>query len=115
MISWVIQNNETRVKQSRPHAEYYYNLVSKEQSRYIALHVGIFWGIGRFIIKNGDTIHVMIDQRSIFDHLRSNNKIPDPFIEKRIRFILQLVNQRSLVLEYKMIGSNENAATKILT
>ena len=50
-ISWVIENNETHVEQTRTHAENYYDLVSTEQSKYIALHVGLFWGIGRFVIK----------------------------------------------------------------
>jgi hypothetical protein len=51
MISWTIETNKVMKEQKRTQAEYYYDQVPVEQSKYIALHVGIFWGIGRFIIK----------------------------------------------------------------
>ena len=38
-ISWVIETGKTSVEQKRTHAEYYYDQVSIEQSKYIALHV----------------------------------------------------------------------------
>ncbi len=50
-ISWTIETNDARVDQVRTHIEDYYEKISIEQSKYVALHVGIFWGIGRFIIK----------------------------------------------------------------
>ncbi len=41
-ISWTIENSQTRSEESRIHAEYFYDIVTSEQSKYIALHVGIF-------------------------------------------------------------------------
>ena len=114
MISWLIENSETRSEQKRLHAEYYYDKVSPEQSKYIALHVGIFWGIGRFIIKNGDTVKVMLDQKSMFEHLVKNKKNYDPFLEKRTEFIAQLTSQRNLDMRYQLIDPKENHASKLL-
>ena len=49
-ITWVIQNEKIKAKQFREQAENYLDKVSVEQAKYIALHVGIFWSIGTFII-----------------------------------------------------------------
>ncbi|WP_245867300.1 hypothetical protein [Candidatus Nitrosotalea bavarica] len=46
-ISWIIENSQTRSEESRMHTEYFYGQVTSEQSKYIALHVGIFWGGGK--------------------------------------------------------------------
>jgi len=50
-ISWVIENNEIKMEQMRMHAQRYFGKVSVERSKHIDLHVGIFWSIGKFIIK----------------------------------------------------------------
>src|SRR5690348_16281413 len=89
-ISWIIQNNEVEIKQKRDHAMIYYNKVSIEQSKYIALHVGIFWSIGKFIIKNRDSVKIMLDLKSMHDHLTGNNHNQDKIIESRTNFIKQL-------------------------
>ena len=114
-ISWVIENGETQVEQTRVHAENYYGMVSKEQSKYIALHVGIFWGIGRFIIKNTDTVNVMLDLKSMFEHLTENKKVNDPFIISKTKFIQQLIDQRGLRVKYHLIGSDQNRAAPLLS
>ncbi|MDE1814622.1 MAG: hypothetical protein KGH87_03065 [Thaumarchaeota archaeon] len=113
-ISWIIENTQSRSEESRMHAEYFYNIVTPEQSKYIALHVGIFWGIGRFIIKNGDVIKVMLDHKSMFDRLAKNELTDDIFIERRIKFIDQIIKQRDLDVRYQSIDPNENRATKLL-
>lgn len=113
-ISWIIKNSQTRSQESRIHAEYFYDKVTVEQSKHIALHVGIFWGIGRFIIKNGDTVNVMLDLRSMFDRLVKNKLTDDVFIEKRMQFIDQIIQQRSLDIKYQMIESSQNEANKLL-
>ena len=113
-ISWAIETDEKTVEQVRTHAEYYYDKVSVEQSRYIGLHVGIFWSIGRFIIKNGDTIKVMLDQNLMFEHLTKNKKSDDPFIESRTNFIRQLLDQRGVTIQYQMIKPENNLASKLL-
>ncbi|NHI02573.1 hypothetical protein DYY67_0612 [Candidatus Nitrosotalea sp. TS] len=113
-ISWVIENNETYAEQIRTHAENYYDLVSTEQSKYIALHVGLFWGIGRFVIKNSDTVNVMLDLKSMFDHLAENKIVNDPFIISKTRFIHQLIDQRGLQIRYNLIEQHQNRATSLL-
>jgi len=113
-ISWIIKNSQTRSQESRIHAEYFYDKVTIEQSKYIALHVGIFWGVGRFIIKNGDIVRVMLDLRSMFDRLVKNKLTDDIFIEKRMQFIDQIIQQRSLDIRYQMIESSQNEANKLL-
>ena len=114
-ISWVIQNEEANVEQHRDHAENYLDRVSIEQSKYIALHVGIFWCIGRLIIKNGDTVKIMLDSKSIYDHLSNNTISTDSFIETRTSFIKQLMEQRKLVIKYELIKPEQNIATKALS
>ncbi|HSD04365.1 MAG TPA: hypothetical protein VLB45_01255 [Nitrosopumilaceae archaeon] len=114
-ISWVIQNNETQVEQYREQTDIYLDKVSIEQAKYIALHVGIFWGVGRFIIKNDDSVKVMVDSRSMFDRLVDKKTSSDPFIESRIGFIRQIIDQRKLVVKYELIEPQQNIATKVLS
>ncbi len=78
------------------------------------MHVGIFWSVGRFIIKNGDMIKAMVDQRSMFDCLVKNESTSDVFIEKRMIFIDQIIKQRDLDVRYQLIDPSENKATKLL-
>lgn len=113
-ISWIIKNSQTRSQESRIHAEYFYDKVTVEQSKYIALHVGIFWGVGRFIIKNGDTVKVMLDQGSMFDRLVKNKLTDDTFIERKVQFITQIIQQRNLDVRYQMIEDSQNEASKLL-
>ena len=113
-ISWVIENSQTRSEESRIHAEYFYDQVTIEQSKYIALHVGIFWGVGRFIIKNSDILKIMLDQRTMFDRLVKNKSTDDIFIERRLKFIDQIILQRDLDVRYQIIDPVENKANKLL-
>ncbi len=109
-ISCVIQTKESIVKQNREHADIYKNKVTSLQSKYIALHVGLFWGIGIFIIKNKDIVKIKLDEKIMYDLLTFNSKIEDEFVEKRIRFIRQLIEQRKLKIEFEMIDSDKNLA-----
>ncbi len=111
-ISWVIQTKDSIVEQNREHAEIYKEKVTNLQSKYIALHVGLFWGIGIFIIKNEDIIKIKLDEKIMYDHFTSNLKIDDEFIEKRIQFIRQLIEQRKLQIEFEMIDADKNLARK---
>ena len=114
-ISWVIQNEKNNVEQYREQPEIYLDKVSIEQSRYIALHAGMFWCIGRFIIKNGDTVKIMLDSKTMYDHLSNSTSSTDPFIETRTGFIKQLIDQRKLVIKYELIQPEQNIATKALS
>ena len=111
-ISWVIQTDNSIVEQKREHAEIYLDKVTSQQSKYIGLHIGIFWGIGTFIIKNEDTVKITTDDKSVFDHLISNQKSDDKFIEKRTFFIRQLIDQRKLKIKYELVASEKNLAAK---
>ena len=111
-ISWTIKTNNSIIEQKREHADIYLDKVTIQQSKYIGLHVGLFWGIGTFIIKNHDIVKVAIDDNSIFEHLTTNQKSNDEFIEKRIHFIRQLIKQRKLNIQYQLITSDKNLATR---
>ncbi len=113
-ISWIIQTDDFSDEQERDHVELYLDKVTKEQSKYIALHVGIFWGIGRFIIHNGDTVNVMIDSKSMYEHLNQDAEISDDFIEKRTWYLKELIAQRKLNIKYFLIDPAEDIATKLL-
>ncbi len=82
------------------------------QSKFIALHVGLFWGVGVFIIKNGDTVKIKLDGKIMYDYFTSNLKIEDEFIEKRIQFIRQLIEQRKLNIGFDIIDTAKNLARK---
>lgn len=111
-ISWVIQTDNSIVEQKREHAEIYLYKVTNQQSKYIGLHIGIFWGIGTFIIKNEDIVKITTDDKTVYDHLISNQKSNDEFIEKRTFFIRQLIEQRKLKIKYDLVESNRNLAAK---
>lgn len=111
-ISWVIQTNSSVIEQKREHADIYLDKVTNQQSKYIGLHVGLFWCIGTFIIKNQDIVKVAIDDNSIFEHLSTNQKSHDEFIEKRTGFIRQLIEQRKLKVHYELITADKNLAAK---
>ena len=113
-ISWIIKTGHDTIEQFRKHADIYLDKVNDEQSKYIALHVGIFWGLGRFIIKNNDTVNVMIDSELMYDHLTGKAQSTDILIETRTNFLNQLVDQRKLKLQYHLINSKENKASVLL-
>ncbi len=111
-ISWVIQTKDSIVEQNREHAEIYKDKVTNLQSKCIALHVGLFWGVGVFIIKNEDSIKIKLDEKIMYDHFTYNSKIEDEFIEKRIQFIKQLIEQRKLNIEFQIIDIDKNLSKK---
>lgn len=115
-ISWIIQSNDSSDDEieKREHVEQYLDKVTNEQSKYIALHVGIFWGIGRFVIQNGDTVNVMLDSKSMYKHLSEDNESPDEFIEKRTWYLKDLIAQRKLNIKYHLINPKDDLATKLL-
>lgn len=102
------------MEQKREHVEMYFDKVSNKQSKYIALHVGLFWGIGTFIIKNEESVIIKIDDNAMYEHLTLNKKDEDDFIEKRSYFIKQLILQRKLKIQYELILKEENEARKII-
>ena len=113
-ISWIIQTNDSIIEQNREHVDIYKNKISNLQSKYVALHIGLFWGIGVFKIKNEDVVKIKLDEKIMFDQLSTDLKIEDKFIANRIKFIKQLTIQRKLKIQYDLIKQDENLANKIL-
>ncbi|HET8719499.1 MAG TPA: hypothetical protein VFM64_00700 [Candidatus Nitrosotenuis sp.] len=113
-ISWAIKTSNETKEQFREHAEIYLDQVTNLQSKYIALHVGIFWSIGVYIIKNGDMVKIMLDSDEMLEHLTSDMQSQDRLSELRKGFINQLGDQRSIKFEYEKIESSNNIATKML-
>ena len=113
-ISWIIKSENSTEEEDRDHADQYLDKVTDEQSKYIALHVGIFWGIGRFVIQNEDTVNVMLDSKPMYKHLTEEFENSDEFIEKRTWYLKELISQRKLKIKYHLIERQEDLATKLL-
>ncbi|AJM92219.1 MULTISPECIES: hypothetical protein [Nitrosopumilus] len=111
-ISWIIETGDSTAKQEREHVQMYKNKVTDLQSKYIAFHVGLFWAIGVFIIKDMDHIKVKCNEKIMFDHFKLNQEINDEFIKKRMQFIKQLITQRKLKMEFEVIESQKNIKGK---
>ncbi|QLH09989.1 hypothetical protein DSQ19_06355 [Candidatus Nitrosotenuis sp. DW1] len=92
----------------------YLDKVTNLQSKYIALHVGLFWSIGVFIIKNGDTVRILLDSDEMINHLSSDITSGDQMLEHKKGFINQLGTQRNLKFIYEKINTADNSASKFL-
>lgn len=113
-ICWAIKTQGDVKEQFREHADIFLDQVTDLQSKYIALHVGLFWSIGVFIIKNGDTVKIMLDSDDMISHLSSDNQSNDKLAEHRKGFINQLAAQRDLRFQYEKIDASQNISTKLL-
>ncbi len=118
--SWSIKTGKEVVSQIREHPPAYLSggkleIQNKEESRFVALHVGIYWGLGVFIIKDFDKIHVMCDSKEMYEILIQQHKTSNQIIDDKIHFINQLVRHRNLKLEYHLIGPTKNIATEHLS
>ena len=113
-ISWVIQTNESIVSQTRVQTENYKDKITKIQSKYVALHVALFWGIGTFNIKNKDSIKIKLDKKIMYQQLKTQIPIQDEFIKNKIKFIQSFIKQRKLKVEFEIINSQNNLAEKLL-
>tara|TARA_E500000331_G_scaffold126720_1_gene124312 strand:- start:463 stop:834 length:372 start_codon:yes stop_codon:yes gene_type:complete len=113
-ISWVIQTGGQELAQSRVHVEKYKDKITKIQSKYVALHIALFWGIGTFKIKNEDNVKIKLDEEVMFDQLNSKTKINDEFIENKIKFIQSFIKQRKLRVDFEKITNENNLSNKFL-
>lgn len=111
-ISWAIKTNDILKIQSRDHIEEYKNKVTNIQSSFVALHVGLFWAIGVFIVKNEDTITIKLEDETMIMNFKSKSNTDDEFIKNRTRFINQLIIQRKLAVSFELIEPKENLARK---
>ena len=111
-ISWVLKDEKSTSEQIREHVEKYLDKITDEQSKYVALHVGIFWCIGTFHIKDEDSVDIMLDSKTMFEHLANEAPVKDEFIVKRTVFIKQLIAQRKLKINFKY--NENNLARKLI-
>ena len=93
---------------------YKLDVKNDEQSKFIALHAGIYWSVGVYTIKDGDTVDVMCDSKKMYDILSSKHKISDQIINDKIHFINLFIEQRKLVVNYHLIDSNKNPASDLI-
>ena len=118
-FSWIVQTGNQVKKEFREHPPAYYSgykldVKNDDQSKFIALHVGLYWGIGVFIIKDGDVVDVMCDSTKMYDILTSNHTIDDQIINDKINFINLFIEQRKLIVNYHLIDSNKNPASELI-
>ena len=117
--SWSIKTNDKVADQIREHPPAFrsggkLDIKNNEESRFVALHVGIYWGLGVNIIKNNDVVNVMCDSKIMFEIMTGAEKMDNDIINDKVYFINQLTNLRKLKLNYQLIESKENIATKHL-
>jgi len=118
--SWSIKTGEEVVNQIREHPPAYLSggkleIKNNGESRFVALHVGIYWGLGVFIIKDFDKIRVMCDSKEMYEILIQQYKTENQIIDDKIHFINQLVGHRNLKLEYRLINPTNNISTEYLS
>ena len=118
--SWSIKTGNEIINQIREHPAAYLSggkleIKNKEESRFVALHVGIYWGLGVFTIKDFDKIHVMCDSKEMYEILIRQHKTLNQIVDDKINFINLLVDHRNLKLEYHLIEPTKNIATEHLS
>ena len=118
-FSWIIQTGDQIKKEFRVHPPAYYSgykldIKNDIQSKFIALHVGLYWGIGVFIIKDGDTIDVMCDSKEMYDILNSKRETNDQIISDKINFTNLFIEQRKLIVKYHLISEDSNLASELI-
>ena len=118
-FSWIIQTGNQIKKEFRVHPPAYYSgykldVKNDIQSKFIALHVGLYWGIGVFIIKDGDTIDVMCDSKEMYDILNSKRETNDQIISDKINFTNLFIEQRKLIINYHLINDDNNPAAELV-
>ncbi len=118
--SWSIKTEDKTVNQIREHPPAYLSggkldVKNNLESKFIALHVGIYWGLGVFIIKDSDTVNVMCDSKEMYEVLVNNQKIDSQIINDKIHFINQLTDHRNLKINFRVIEPETNLATEHLS
>jgi hypothetical protein len=117
--SWSIKTGDKIADQIREHPPAFrsggkINIKNDEESRFVALHIGIYWGLGVNIIKDNDELNVMCDSDIMFGIMTKDEKSDNQIINDKVYFINQLTNLRRLKINYQLIESEKNIATKHL-
>lgn len=112
-IAWGIRTADGTMLERRRQAGIYHGAISTIQAKFVALHVGLFWGIGVFAIRNGDAVRFMIDDPAMLECLERRAS-DDGFVDGRIRHIDALISQRGLRVAVHSIDPAENVASPLL-
>ena len=117
--SWTIRTGKKLAEQIRAHPPAYLSggkldVKSNEESKFIALHVGIYWGLGVYIIKDNDQINVMCDSRTMYEIFNQVKKSDNQIINDKVHFVNQLTELRKLKMNFQMINVKENLSTRHL-
>ena len=118
--SWSIRTGDEIVNQIREHPPAYLsggklNVKDSTESKFIALHVGIYWGLGVFIIKDYDTVNVMCTSNDMYQILSHISSTDNQIIKDKVHFVEQLTNHRNLKINYQITQQENNLATKQLS
>ena len=118
--SWSIRTGDEIVNQIREHPPAYLsggklNVKDSTESKFIALHVGIYWGLGVFIIKDYDTVNVMCTSNDMYQILSHISSTDNQIINDKVHFVEQLTNHRNLKINYQITPQENNLATKQLS
>ena len=117
--SWTIKTGEKLAEQIRTHPPAYLSggkldVKAVEESKFIALHVGIYWGLGVYIIKNNDQVNVMCDSKIMYEIFTEGKKSDNQIINDKVHFINQLTELRKLKISFQLINSKMNLSTRHL-
>jgi hypothetical protein len=117
--SWTIRTGKKLAEQIRAHPPAYLSggkldVKSNEESKFIALHVGIYWGLGVYIIKDNDQINVMCDSKTMYEIFNQVKKSDNQIINDKVHFVNQLTELRKLKMNFQMINVKENLSTRHL-
>ena len=117
--SWSIKTGNEVINQDREHPPAYLSSGKLEiknnlESKFIAIHVGIYWWLGVFIIKDYDAVNIMCDSKEMYEILH-NNKTDNQIINDKIYYINQLSTHRNLKINCQIIKPEKNLAMKHLT
>ena len=117
--TWTIKTGEKLVEQIREHPPAYLSggkldVKATEESKFIALHVGIYWGLGVYIIKDYDKVNVMCDSKLMYEVFTQGKKSDNQIINDKIHFINQLTEFRNLKMNFQLIDTDKNLSTRHL-
>jgi len=117
--TWTIRTGEKVAEQIRTHPPAYLSggkldVKATEESKFIALHIGIYWGLGVGVIKDNDQVNVMCDSKMVYETFTEGKKSDNQIINDKIYFINQLTELRKLKMKFQLIDAKENLSTRHL-
>ena len=117
--TWTVKTAGKIAEQIREHPPAYMSggkldVKAIEESKFIALHVGIYWGLGVYIIKDSDQVNVMCDSQLMYGIFTQGKKSNNQIINDKVHFINQLAEHRKLRMNFQLIKTDENLSTRHL-